>query len=133
MIYHTKEYEKFINELRKIDFVENLKNTDRIKFKAKFDREVIEKEEGYSGAKYALPSLRSRLQLLTYIKNRKLIWNLCDAIKFNQDILNPNEQKFLCQLEKSVRARKNVFPNRKMALNLFDRFNEQILASILIS
>ena len=63
MIYHTKEYEKFINELRKIDFVENLKNTDRIKFKAKFDREVIEKEEGYSRAKYALPTLRSRLHL----------------------------------------------------------------------
>jgi hypothetical protein len=127
MIYHTSEYETFIGELRKIDFVENLKNTKRLGWKAGFDREVIEKEEGYSGAKYAFPALRSRLQLLTYVKYRKPIWDLNEVIKLNKDFLSLNEQEYIIQLEKSVRERKNVFPDREMAIKTLEKINGEIL------
>lgn len=127
MLYSSSEYNKFFNELKNTDFVKNLKNTDRIKFKAKFDRNQIQKMEGYPAIKYAFPGLRSRLQLLTYIHYKKLVWDLKKVFRLNKDILSSNEQKFLIQLEKSVRKRKNVFPNKKMAINLLNRINKEIL------
>lgn len=127
IIYHTKEYETFIKKLRGIDFIENLKNTDRIKFKAGFDREVIQKEEGYEGAKYALPALRSRLQLLAYAGNKKRVWDLNEVIKLNKNFLTSKEQEYILQLGDLVRERKNTFPDKKMAIQILEKINKKIL------
>jgi hypothetical protein len=126
MLYFSKDYEKFINQLKKTDFVKNLKDTKRIEWKAKFDEDCIKKSKDYDGAKYALPALRSRLQLLTYIKYRKPIWDLKRIIKLNKDFLTLEEQRYLTKLNKSVRQRKNVF-NKKMAINLLNKINRKIL------
>lgn len=127
MLYSSKKYEVLINKLRKIDFVKNLKDTKRIEYIAKFEREVLQKTEGYKGAKYAFPGLRSRLQLLTYIRYKKLVWNLKKVVRLNKDILSNKEKRYLFQLEKITRERKNVFTNKKMAINLLNRINKEIL------
>ncbi|OGJ16983.1 hypothetical protein A3K74_01160 [Candidatus Pacearchaeota archaeon RBG_13_33_26] len=127
MFYYSKEYNFFINKLREIDFIKNLKNIGRIKWKAKFDREQLKKGEGYNGAKYALPALRSRLQLLTYIKHKKLIWDLLKIIKLNKDILTLEEQKFLIKLNNSVRKRRNIFYNKEIAVNILNKINKKML------
>lgn len=128
MIYYSKGYKEFINKLERINFVRNLNDTERIEWKAKFDEKVIKKSKGYSGAKYAFPALRSRLQLLTYIKHKKLIWDLFKIIKLNKNILTNKEQKFLIQLDKSVKQRKDVFLNKKMAIVILNKINNNILA-----
>ncbi len=127
MLYYSKNYRKFIAELRKIDFVKNLKDTKRIEWKAKFNREIIEKGKGYDSAKYALPALRSRLQLLTYIKHKKLIWDLKKTIKMNKEFLTLEEQKFLVELDYSVKKRQEISINKSLALTLSDKINNKIL------
>lgn len=130
MLYYSKDYELFINKLRKIDFIKNLKNLDRIKWKVKFNRKVMLESRGYSGAKYALPALRSRLQLLAYIEHKRLIWDLLKVIKVNKDFLTQKEEKYLIELDNSVRKRKNAFPDKKMAINLSDKINKKIISLI---
>lgn len=127
MLYSSQEYKIVMNKMKKIDFIKNLQDLKRIKFMAKFEHNALKKSNGYIGAKYAYPGLRSRLQLLTYIRYRKLIWDLSKVIKLNKDVLNEREQKLIMQLEKSVRERKNIFSDKKMAINLLDRLNERIL------
>jgi hypothetical protein len=126
MLYFSNEYKTLIKQIKKIDFIDNLQNTDRIKWKAEFDKDVIEKERGYGGAKYALPALRSKIQLLTYIKYKKLIWNLSEIIKLNKDILTPEESNYLIQLDKSVRLRKDVFPDKEIALKILNKITSKI-------
>jgi hypothetical protein len=127
MLHFSKDYKKLIKQIGKINFVDNLKNTDRIKWKVGFDRVVIEKSRGYEGTKYALPALRSRLQLLTYIKYKKLIWDLSKVIKLNKDILTFEESNYLTQLDKSMRERKNIFPNKEIALKILNKISSKIL------
>lgn len=128
MLYHTKDYSNFIDKLRKTDFIKNLRDTKRIEWKAKFDRKVLLKNKGYDGAKYALPALRSRLQLLTYIKYGKPIWNLIKIVNLNKDFLTMKEQEYVLKLNNSVKNRKDVFPNKNIAINLLYKINKQILS-----
>ena len=109
MLYSSKGYSKFISKLKKINYVESLDNLDRIKWKIEFDKKVIEKGRGYKVAKYALPSLRNRLQFLTYIKKKRLVWDLKKVIKLNKDILTEKDKSFLFSLERMVRNRKDYF------------------------
>jgi len=128
MLFYFDKYKIFLKRLKKIDFVKNLKNFDRIKWKAKFDREQIQKGNGYSWAKYAMPALRSRLQLLTYIRHRKLIWNLNKIIKLNKNLLTLEEREFLIQLNKSVRERKDDDYNKERAIKILDKVSKEILS-----
>ncbi len=125
MLYYSREYEILIKKLKKINFINNLNNFNRIKWKIGFDKRNIKKGKGYSGAKYTLPALRSNLQLLTYIKYKKSIWDLKKIVKLNKDILTREEQEFLIQLEKSVKRRKN-FNNKKIAINILEKIKENI-------
>jgi len=127
MLYFSKDYKILIKKMRKINFIDNLKNIDRIKWKIRFDKEVIEKNKGYGGAKYTLPALRSRLQLLTYIKYKKLIWDLSKIIKLNKDILTYEESKYLVELDKSVKLRKDIFPNKEIAMKILNKVGNKIL------
>jgi hypothetical protein len=127
MLYFSNEYKTLIKQIRKINFIDNLKNIDRIKWKAGFDKEVIEKSKGYDGAKYALPALRSKIQLLTYIKYKKLIWDLLKIIKLNRDILTPEESSYLIQLDKSVKLRKDIFPDKEIAVKILNKVSSKIL------
>lgn len=128
MLYFSNEYKQFFNELKNTNFVKNLQNTDRIKFKAKFDRDQIQKMEGYPAIKYAFPALRSRLQLLTYAKYQKPIWDLNKVISLNKDFLTSNEQNLLIRLNKSVRERRNDYFDKDFAINTLDKINKEILS-----
>ena len=132
MIYYSPNYKKFILTLKNMDFVKSLLSTKRIEWKAKFDKECIRKSRGYKGVKYTLPALRSRLQLLTYIKNRKLVWNLSELIKLNLDLLDINEQKLLLHLDKIVKKRKQNFniSEKNKSVKLLDKITKSILLSL---
>jgi len=128
MLYFSSEYKQFFNGLNNTNFVKNLKNTDRIKFKAEFDRDQIQKMEGYPAIKYAFPALRSRLQLLTYAKYQKPIWDLDKAIKLNKDFLTNKEQSLLVQLNNSVKERKNDYFDKNLAIDMLDKINRETLS-----
>ncbi len=126
ILYFTKEYKFLIKTLKKINFINNLKNFNRIKWKVRFDKKNVRNGKGYTGAKYAFPALRSNLQLLTYIKYKKLIWNLNKIIKLNKDFLTYQEGDYLIQLENSVKQRKNSFHNKNIAINILDKIQEEM-------
>lgn len=128
MLYYSRDYRVLFDKIGKIDFIKNLKNFDRIKWKAKFDRGCIKKGRSYDGAKYALPALKNRLQLLTYINSRKLILNLDKLIKLNKDILTLREGRFLIRLDKFVKGRKDVLYDKKIAIKILDKINREILS-----
>lgn len=128
MLYFSKNYKKFVGRLKKLDFAANLKDTKRIEWKAGFDADCIRKTKGYNGAKYALPALRSRLQLLTYIKYKKLIWDLSKNVNLNKDFLTEEEGKFLLQLNNSVKQRRKVFHRKNFAISLLHKINAEVIS-----
>ncbi len=84
---------------------------------------------GYKGLKHALPVLRVRLQFLTYLKIKKLIWDLRKNIVINKDFLNADEIKFLLKLDKSVTKRKNKFNvlDKKKIIALLNKIHKEIM------
>jgi len=69
---------------------------------------------------------------LTYIKNRKLVWNLSELIKLNLDLLDINEQKLLLHLDKIVKKRKQNFniSEKNKSVKLLDKITKSILLSL---
>ncbi|MBS3094086.1 nucleotidyltransferase domain-containing protein [Candidatus Pacearchaeota archaeon] len=129
MLYFTKEYKKFLKEIKKTDFLERLVNTAVIQAKTKFELKSLEKIKGYNAAKWALPSIRKRLQFLAYIRKRKLIWNLKRVIRINKDLLNKEERKFILNLGKRVKKRKDSFSklDREISVELIKKLNHEIV------
>ncbi|MBI5803774.1 hypothetical protein HY450_00855 [Candidatus Pacearchaeota archaeon] len=72
VLYKTKIWRKFLRKLRKINFVEEILDTFAMKYKAKFEIDKLKNMKGYEAAKWALPCIRKRLQLLVYVKNHPL-------------------------------------------------------------
>ena len=131
----VKEYKKFLKELKKVDFIEQLANTATIEHKAKFEIEVLKKNIGYKAAKWALPSIRKKLQLLTYIRRKKAIWNIKKVIKLNKDVLTKEEEDFIINLDKRVKKRQNSFTkdDKKKAIEILNKLNHQIISKELPS
>ena len=129
VLYATKEYKKFLKRLKKIDFIEQLIDTVSIEFKTGFEIKELKKKRGYVALKWALPLLRKRLQLLTYIKRKKAIWNLRKVVRLNKKVLGKDERGFILNLDKRVRKRENKFSpeDRKMTLKILKKLNEEIL------
>ena len=69
---------------------------------------------------------------MTYIKNRKLVWNLSELIKLNLDLLDINEQKLLLHLDKIVKKRKQNFniSEKNKSVKLLDKITKSILLSL---
>ena len=132
VLYYTKEYRKFLKELKKIDFIEQLIDTMAMQYKSKYEINVLRRDKGYKAAKWALPSIRKRLQFLTYIKRKKAIWDLKKVVILNKDILNKEERNFIMNLNQRVRKRKNLFTkkDKEMTIEILNRLNHEILVKL---
>ncbi len=135
ILYYTTEYKKFLKQLKKVDFIEQLLDTAAMEYKAHFEIETLKKSKGYKAAKWALPSIRKRLQLLTYIRRRKAIWNIKKVARLNKDILTEEERCFIIDLDKRVRERKNSFTkqDKDKSIEILKELNNQILFKELAS
>ena len=134
-LYCTKEYKKFLKELKKVDFIEQLMDTIAMEYKANFEIEILKKDRGYKAAKWALPSIRKRLQLLTYIRRKKAIWNIKKVVRLNKDILTEEERNFVVNLDKRVKKRENSFTkwDKNKSIEILKKLNHRILFKELAS
>lgn len=128
-IYKTKGYKKFLKKLKKIDFLEELLDSIAMEYKATFEIEQLKKLRGYNAAKWALPSIRKRLQLLTYIKKKKAIWDLKKVLKINKELLTQEEFKFVLNLNKRVKGRMKDFnkKDKERSIKILEKLNHQII------
>lgn len=129
VLYWTKDYKKVLKELKKVDFIEELADTTAMQYKANYEINCLKKLKGYKGAKWALPCIRKRLQLLTYIRRRKPIWKLKKVVKMNKDLLDKEERKFILELDKEVKQRREDFgkEDREMAIKILEKLNKKII------
>jgi predicted nucleotidyltransferase len=129
MLYSTKEYRNFLKKIKKTDIIERLIDTLAIEGKTKFEVDTLGKLKGYKASKWALPSIRKRLQFLTYLRKRKATWNLKKVLKLNKDLLDKDEIKFIIDLDKRVKKRENVFSkkDREISIEIIKRLNYEIV------
>jgi len=135
VLYKAKGYRKFLRRLKKINFIEQLLDTAAMEYKVKFEIDVLKKIKGYKAAKWALPSIRKRLQLLAYIRKKKAIWDIKKVAKINKDILTQEEIKFIIDLDKRVKKRENSFTkqDKKIAISIVEKLSNSVLIKELSS
>lgn len=118
-----------------MNFLEKLTDTIAMRYKAKKEIKVLKRINGYKASKWALPSIRKILQLLTYLRKNRLIWNLKKVVRLNKDILTKDEIKFIINLDKSVKKRKNLFTkkDKEISIDILNKLNHEILIKELSS
>ncbi len=129
ILYYTKKYKKFLKKIKRIDFTEQLMDTAAMQYKATYEIRVLKKSRGYKAAKWALPSIRKRLQLLTYIRRKKAVWNIKKVVKLNKDVLTKEERDFVINLDKRVRKRQNSFTkeDKERTIKILNKLNHKII------
>ena len=132
VLYSTKEYEKFLRKLKKINLLEEIIDIAGVELRSINRANILKKTRGYKAVKWALASIRVQLQLFSYLRYKKLIWNIKENLKKNKDILTKEEMVFLEILDKKVRKRINKFnkKDKNMALNLIYKLNKEIIFSL---
>ena len=135
VLYKTRGYRKFLKKLKKIDFIEQMLDTVAMQYKAKFEIDTLRKIRGYKAAKWALPSIRKRLQLLVYIRRKKAVWDLKRVVKLNKNVLTKKESDFIVNLDTKVKNRSNDFKSkdRNIAISILNKLNQKILLKELSS
>ncbi len=130
VLFKTKYYNKLIQHIRNMPHFKN-NNILGIERKRGYIRNVLIKKKGYSAIKWTLPELRKRLQLLTYIKKDKIIWDLNKNIRLNKKFLNKEESDFIKKLQKKESIRSNEFnkSDKKFSLCILDKLDNVLLKS----
>lgn len=128
VLYATKEYKKFLRELKKTNLFEKAIDVASVEAKTIVKANSLKERKGFKAAKWALPSIRVQLQMLTYVRYHKLIWNLSKNLRKNRDILTKKERGFMKELNKKVRKRDDSFGegDKKIALDLMYKLNKEI-------
>jgi predicted nucleotidyltransferase len=131
-LYVKRGYKRFLRKLRKTNLLE--RTFDAVAIAAKTTKEIkqLESVRGYNGLKWALPAIRKRIQLLTYIRFKKLIWNLRLNLWKNRDIFTKQERRFIIQLNKGLRSRSNDFPKRKktQAIAILRKLRSELITNL---
>ncbi|OGY49616.1 MAG: hypothetical protein A3B89_02995 [Candidatus Buchananbacteria bacterium RIFCSPHIGHO2_02_FULL_40_13] len=132
VLYAKKDYKKFLKKLRKINLFEKAFDIAAIEGKTLFEINVIKKNKKYKAAKYSLPAIRKRLQLLTFIRTKKLIWNLNRNLRKNKNILAKEERDFIKLLNKRVKSRSDTFTkkDRERSIKLIHKINKEIMLNL---
>lgn len=129
VVYSTNEYKKFLRKLQKINLFEEIVDVGSVEAKTIQRANILKKRSGFKAAKWALPSIRVQLQMLTYIRRGKLIWNLKKNLRKNKDILTKKERSFVRDLNKRVKERDEKFgrKDKKSTLDLMYKLNKEII------
>jgi len=125
VLYKTKEYSKFLKELKTIKFSKK-KFIKKTIDKTDFELKVLRNNNGYVGAKCIFPSIRKRLQLLTYVEKNKLIW---DLKKVSKKFLDKNERNFVLKLDKKIKNRSNKFDKKDKieVVRILNKLNKKLV------
>lgn len=131
ILYKTKDYEKFLEKIKKGNFLKE-KNIPAIKRKIKYERGTLTKLRGFKALKWAFSSIRKRLSLLSYVKNKKLTWRFKGVLFENKDILNKNELDFLKKLERKIKKRDSEFnqSDKKISLKILEKADKELLTRL---
>jgi len=129
VLYANKEYEKFLKELKDLNLFEAVIDVVGLEAKANYEANVLRKNKGYKAVKWALPMIRKRLQMLTYVRYHKLIWNLNENLRKNKDLLIKEEIRFMKDLDRRVRLRSSKFSSddKKTALDILYKINKETI------
>ncbi|MBI2499623.1 nucleotidyltransferase domain-containing protein [Candidatus Woesearchaeota archaeon] len=129
-LFKTKEYNKLIQHIRNMPHLKN-NNILGIERKRRYIRNVLIKKKGYDAIKWALPELRKRLQLLTYIKKNSIIWDINKNLELNKQILTIKENYFIRELQKKESTRSDKFSksDKKYSLHILDKLDNILLES----
>ncbi|GEM_PF-4249710 len=129
VVYSTKDYKRVLWRLKKINLFEKLIDLAALEAKTNSEIKSLAKLKGYNAVKWALPSVRKRLQMLSYIRRKKLIWGLKNNLKRNKDILSKRERKFLLELNARLRKRSEAFSeyDREISTEIIHKINREII------
>lgn len=129
VIYSTREYRNFLRELKGLNLFEAVVDVAGIEAKAAYEIDELKKKRGYKALKWSLPMLRKRLQMLTYLRFHKLVWDMKKNLRRNKDILDVTERRFLGGLDRKLRIRSNDFDlsDKKMVLEIMNKLNVKLL------
>ncbi len=127
VVYAKKEYKDFLKVLKKINFLEKLLDAYALERKSNEEIKVLKGRKGFQAVKWALPSIRKRLQLLFYLRKGKLEWDIKKVIKI-KDFTNV-EKSFILDLDKTVRQRKDNFSktDQEEVIKLIKKIDQEIL------
>ena len=123
ILYQTKEYNSFLKKLKKLNFLKETDNLNRFKFKDKIDKKHLKEVKGYKAVKLSFASIRKRLQILTYLKKKKLVWDFDKNLIINKQFLNKKEMVFLKNLKEKNYSRDNKFgvKDKREALKILNK------------
>jgi len=132
ILYKTKEYDRLFSKLKKRKILKEL-DVAALEIKTKEERNILKRRSGFQAVKWALPMLRKRLQLLTYVRKNKLVWDLKENLEENKDVLDDEEIKFIRNLDKRVKIRDEKFSreDKNKSIEILDKlFYDLIIGEI---
>ncbi|MFH1592961.1 MAG: nucleotidyltransferase domain-containing protein [Candidatus Woesearchaeota archaeon] len=131
-IYSTKEYRQMLKELKKKNLRSIEFDTADLKYKYGNEINVFQKSKSYSALKWALPMIRKRLQLLSYLSKSKLVWDLDKNLNINRKCFSEDEIRFMKNLNKRLFQRDNHFSDEDIdkTINLCQIIQDKIFLRI---
>jgi len=132
-VYATKEYKKFLRKLKGLNLFESAVDVGAISAKTYFEIGALKKKRGFKAVKWALPAIRKRLQLLTFVRRRRLVWDLKKNLKLNRHVLDKSERDFVQDLDKRVMNRSEKFSreDREKAVEILEKVRDEIVRRLI--
>ncbi len=130
ILYKTEEYDKFLEKFRKKGPLEKT-NISALKKKMRYEKNVLNRLRKFKALKWAFLSIRKRLSLLNYTKNRKKIWEFKKVLLKNRNFFTKKELDFLKELERKVKTRKSNFRDydKKTSLEILSKIDKELLST----
>ncbi len=130
-LYKTKDYEEFLEKLKRRNLLKE-KNISAIKRKIKYEKNALIRLRSFKALKWAFSSIRKRLSLLSYVKNKKLIWKFEEVLFANKNFLTKNEIDFLKELERKIKKRDSEFnqSDKKNSLKILEKIDKELLTKL---
>ena len=132
ILYKTREFNRLIKKLRRTNPLDKIIDVAVIEAKSFYLRNELKKLNKFKAIKWALPSIRKTLQLLTFIRKNRLIWKLNKNLKLNKDVLTKEDILFIKVLNKKLLKRSDNFTkkDKQTSVSILDKINREILFHI---
>ena len=132
IVYSTLEFRRFLKSAKKQNILDKPFDVAGLEYKTNYEVKNLKRLKGYNSVKWAVPMIRKRLQMLTFLRKNKLVWDLGKNVKINKKFLSDEEKDFILDLNKRLKKRSNVFSKKDNAgtLNVVYKLNNEILSSL---
>ncbi|MBS3174263.1 nucleotidyltransferase domain-containing protein [Candidatus Woesearchaeota archaeon] len=134
VLYFSKDYSLFLKQISHINFLEEIFDIIGMEYIERKRMKILNNLKGFKAAKWCLAEIRKRLQLLTYIRKCKLIWDFNKTVSINKDLFDKKEKQFLNALYKKVMLRKTDFSDyeKEFTLKLVKKLDEELIIKELL-